>query len=295
VKEIMKFVVALALLVVGVAANANGEVDWSQVQNVHADGRVPVVPQSRNAPHGRITNGIIAEAKQFPYQVGLLMYMEGGAGWCGGTLISDRWIITAAHCTDALSTGVDVYLGAWDRTDRKEPNQQIIFVPKSYVIVHENWEPAALKNDISLIKLPVAIEFNDYIQPANLPKMSSSYSTYAGDMAIASGWGRTSDESQGATDKLRWVEVPIMTNSGCNTWFIGSINPSNICIKTTGGYSTCNGDSGGPLVLADGSRTLIGATSFGIALGCEVGWPGVFTRITSYLDWIHANTGIPAN
>jgi len=64
------------------------------------------------------------------------------------------------------------------------------------------------------------------------------------------------------------------------------------------GGSTCNGDSGGPLILNDGSNTLIGATSFGIAfsfgiaLGCERGWPGVFTRVTSYLDWIEAKTGV---
>lgn len=96
----------------------------------------------------------------------------------------------------------------------------------------------------------------------------------------------------GATDKLRWIEVPIISNSGCGTWFLGQVKSSNICIKTTGGISTCNGDSGGPLILADGSNTLIGATSFGIALGCERGWPGVFTRITSYLDWIKANSGV---
>lgn len=77
-----------------------------------------------------------------------------------------------------------------------------------------------------------------------------------------------------------------MTNSGCAPWYVGLVGSTNICIKTTGGISTCNGDSGGPLVLADGSNTLIGATSFGIAFGCERGWPGVFTRITSYLDWI---------
>ena len=83
-----------------------------------------------------------------------------------------------------------------------------------------------------------------------------------------------------------------MTNRGCSTWFLGSVKSTNICIKTTGGFSTCNGDSGGPLVLANEERTLIGITSYGIALGCEVGWPGVFTRVTSYLDWIKEKSGV---
>ncbi|KAH8355868.1 hypothetical protein KR093_004340 [Drosophila rubida] len=82
-----------------------------------------------------------------------------------------------------------------------------------------------------------------------------------------------------------------MNNSGCSPWFGGVVLSTNICIKTTGGISTCNGDSGGPLVSAE-SGVLIGATSFGIALGCQVGWPGVFTRITSYLDWIEVNSGV---
>ncbi|KAH8364002.1 hypothetical protein KR084_001405 [Drosophila pseudotakahashii] len=242
-------------------------------------------------PSGRITGGQLAEPNQFPYQVGLLLYVSGGAAWCGGTIISDRWIVTAAHCTDALTTGVDVYLGAHDRTNAKEKGQQIIFVETKNVIVHEDWIAETITNDISLIKLPVAIEFNDYIQPAKLPVKSNSYATYGGESAIASGWGKISDSATGATDVLQYAVVPIMNNSGCSPWYFGLVAGTNICIKTTGGTSTCNGDSGGPLVLNDGSNTLIGATSFGIALGCEVGWPGVFTRITSFLDWIEAKTG----
>lgn len=64
------------------------------------------------------------------------------------------------HSKFSRTTGVDVYLGAWDRTDATEKNQQIIFVSKKNVIVHENWDRSAIINDISLIKLPVPIEFN---------------------------------------------------------------------------------------------------------------------------------------
>ncbi|KAH8380333.1 hypothetical protein KR009_010035 [Drosophila setifemur] len=284
----MKFACATVLLLATIlGAQA---VDWSTVKNLNI-----VVPESNvharhSVPNGRITGGELAEPKQFPYQVGLLLYVTGGAAWCGGTLISDRWIITAAHCTDSLTTGVDVYLGAWDRTDAKEEGQQIIFVETKNVIVHEDWQPDTITNDISVIKLPVPIEFNEHIQPANLPVKSNTYESYSGEDGIASGWGKISDSATGATDILQFATMPIMANSGCSPWYLGLVGDTNICIKTTGGISTCNGDSGGPLVTKN--ATLIGATSFGIAFGCERGWPGVFTRITSYLDWIEKYTGV---
>ncbi|XP_039487757.1 brachyurin [Drosophila santomea] len=288
----MKFACATVVLLATILGAQS--VDWQSVKNLNIETPMPKV-HGETLPGGRITGGQIAEPNQFPYQVGLLLYVNGGAAWCGGTIISDRWIITAAHCTDSLTTGVDVYLGAHDRTNAKEVGQQIIFVETKNVIVHENWIAETITNDISLIKLPVPIEFNEYIQPAKLPVKSDSFNTYGGENAIASGWGKISDSATGATDILQYAKVPIMNNSGCSPWYFGLVADSNICIKTTGGISTCNGDSGGPLVLDDGSNTLIGATSFGIALGCEVGWPGVFTRITYYLDWIEAQTGVVNN
>lgn len=186
----MKFACASILLLVAVVgANA---VDWKSLKSLDIDPEVPLI-RRHGSPAGRITGGKTAGRNQFPYQAGLLLYVDGGAAWCGGTVISERYILTAAHCTDSLTTGVDVYLGAWDRTNKNEEGQQIIFVQAKNVIVHEQWDSSTLKNDISLIKLPVEIEFNEYIQPAKLPVKSGQYSTYAGEQAIASGWGKTTD------------------------------------------------------------------------------------------------------
>ncbi|XP_058975829.1 brachyurin-like [Musca domestica] len=251
---------------------------------------VPVMPMVEL--EGRITNGELAKAGQFPYQVGLSLVFGNQGAWCGGTLISNRWILTAAHCTDGAD-GVTVYLGAIDIKDNNEKGQQRIYTSKSNIIVHEHWEPSTLTNDISLIKLPVVIEFNERIQPAALPKMDGHYSTYEGDMVWASGWGRDSDAATSVSPVLRYIEVPVLKQSTCKTYYLGSVTDKMICISGKDGKSTCNGDSGGPLVYKhDGVNTVIGATSFGIALGCEKGWPGVFTRVTSYLDWIEEKSGV---
>ncbi|XP_058975828.1 brachyurin-like [Musca domestica] len=255
--------------------------------------RLPLVPvMPLEELEGRITNGELAKAGQFPYQVGLSLVFGNQGAWCGGTLISDRWILTAAHCTDGAD-GVTVYLGAIDIKDDHEKGQQRIYTSKSNIIVHEHWDPNTLSNDISLIKLPVVIEFNDRIQPAALPKMDGHYSTYEGDMVWASGWGKDSDAATSVSPLLRYIEVPVMKLSTCKTYYLGMVTEKMICISSKGGKSTCNGDSGGPLVYKhDGVNTVIGATSFGIALGCEKGWPGVFTRVTSYLDWIAEKSGV---
>ncbi|XP_055910850.1 uncharacterized protein LOC129945216 [Eupeodes corollae] len=280
----MKFLV-FVLCVASVAAT----IDWDTIVPVEETPFQPDVVGAKE--ESRITNGQIAEPKQFPYQAGLLLHLEKGSAWCGGTLISNQWVLTAAHCTDSI-VSVDVHLGMFDRLNRYEEGQKVIRVARANIIVHEHWNPSSVQNDISLIRLPYPVEFNEYIQAAQLPRLIGTPSNYVGVNSIASGWGRTSDSATGTTDKLRWIEVPIMDNSACASYYSGSVRDTNICISTKNAKSTCNGDSGGPLVLADRSNTIIGLTSFGVKLGCEQGWPGVFTRVSSYLIWIFQNSGV---
>lgn len=189
---------------------------------------------------------------------------------------------------------IEVFLGAWNRKDVQEVGQQRVFVGKRYMNTHEGWDTIETKNDIALIKLPAPIRFNAFIQPAQLPKYRAdgNYPTYDGVVATASGWGVTEEGSSPAI--LRFIQKPVMKTSTCTRYYFGKVNgDQQICISVTNKQSTCNGDSGGPLVIEeDGKPVLVGATSFGFVLGCQSGWPGVFTRITGYLKWIHSHTGL---
>ncbi|XP_017070555.1 serine protease 1-like [Drosophila eugracilis] len=250
---------------------------------------VPVHPRDSTAKpsiNGRITNGKNAVADQFPYQVGLSFLGLKGSWWCGGSIIDNSWVLTAAHCTSGASY-VTIYYGATVRTSP----QYTQTVSSSNWIQHENYVSLTVRNDISLIKTP-SVTFSASVNKIALPAIASRYSTYVGQTAVASGWGLTSDTASAVAKDLQYTDLTVIENSVCQKTFGSLVVTSRvICVATPKGTSTCQGDSGGPLAL---DSTLIGITSFGSPDGCEVGAPAAFTRVTSYLDWIKTNSGISA-
>ncbi|OXB79543.1 UNVERIFIED_CONTAM: hypothetical protein H355_000359 [Colinus virginianus] len=155
------------------------------------------------------------------------------------------------------------------------------------IIYHRNYKPKTMGNDIALMKLAVPLAFNGHIEPICLPNFGEQFPE--GKMCWVSGWGATV-EGGDTSDTMNYAGVPLISNRICNHRDVygGIITSSMLCAGfLKGGVDTCQGDSGGPLACEDMSIwKLVGTTSFGV--GCaEANKPGVYSRTTSFLGWIH--------
>lgn len=242
---------------------------------------------TKSEPDNRIINGIPAKRGQFPWQVAII---SDDNYFCGGSLISDTWVLTAAHCTDNRTSFV-VYLGTVHLIDRDSGSVTQV---TSKSIVHSEYNNTSFSNDIALIQLPEPVDFSLYISPVRLPSRSQLTTDFVGQTVRISGWGRVSDLSTNLPDTLQYADMSVISNLQCLDTFASYITGTKICVSTADKRSPCKGDSGGPLVIQedDGRYTEIGIVSFGHASGCQMGFPVVFTRVTSFLDWIEKNTGI---
>nr|AYV99582.1 venom polypeptide [Dolopus genitalis] len=255
---------------------------------------------SDEVPYGienRISGGVETKPHQIPYQVGMQMTkIRDGREiytWCGGSLIADNFVLTAAHCLYEAEAAV-IFLGAHNRRSLSEPGRILIAVDPDDWIIHEEYNPILTENDIALILLPKRVPLSKTIQTIRLPTLSENNENYVNSMAIISGWGRTGDSPDGAaSDVLRYVHRSIMTNEFCSNFF-PMFKRTQICVDGSRAQSACAGDSGGPLVVKNlnGENTLIGLTSYGRAEGCQKSFPVSYTRVSSYLGWISSKTGI---
>ncbi|XP_076042642.1 chymotrypsin BI-like isoform X2 [Oratosquilla oratoria] len=233
----------------------------------------------------RIVGGTEATPHAFPWQVALFL---DETSFCGGSLISDEWILTAAHCTSGR-TMVQIILGAHDLG--KYESTQVVMTSFDF-FEHEGWNPDLLGNDLALVRLPKKVIFNSYIQYVYLPHRSDQNDNMVGKIVTASGWGMPSDAAWGVLIKLRTVNIPVISNEECIK--ASGILPSKVlCTSGAGGRGACFGDSGGPLTYKTrGRREIRGVVSFETSEKCEDGTPNGYTSVTAYLDWIETKTGI---
>ncbi|XP_052837475.1 serine protease 3-like [Drosophila gunungcola] len=232
---------------------------------------------------GRITNGNVAAEGQVPYIVGVSLNSNGNWWWCGGSIIGNTWVLTAAHCV-AGADEASLYYGAINYNEpafRHTVSRENLIMYPGYV---------GLDHDLAMIRTP-HVDFYSLVNKIELPSLNERYNSYENNWAQASGWGAIYDGSNVVED-LRFVEVRVISVSDCQAYYGTETATENvICVDTPDGKSTCQGDSGGPLATREGDK-LIGVTSFGSIYGCQSGAPAGFTRVTNYLEWIKEVTGI---
>ncbi|KAK2848576.1 hypothetical protein Q5P01_008410 [Channa striata] len=236
--------------------------------------------------NNKIIGGQDAIPGSWPWQAGLY---KSGSLFCGGSLISSQWVLTAAHCFPrTTTTGLVVYLGRQSLATAS-PNEVSRTVAQ--VIKHASYNANTMNNDITLLKLSSAVTFTNYIMPVCVAATGSTF--HSGTNVWITGWGTTEDGN--LASNLREAEVPIVGNKQCNCdyGFIKILDNMMCAGIRAGGKDTCQGDSGGPMVVKQNGRWVqAGITSFGI--GCALAKiPGVYTRVSQYQSWI--NTQITSN
>jgi secreted trypsin-like serine protease len=220
-----------------------------------------------------IVGGIESAPDSWKFTVSLL-FKKGDIfyHYCGGSLIKDRWILTAAHCNP--SKGDLVIVG---RHDLRKQGGVVTQVER--VILHQ-FNPITGENDIALVRIgaPGA--------PA-LPKVRFGAPPDVGQFVTAVGWGALVDGGE-TSAVLRQVDVPVRDQSQCRNSYAPtgkSVTDMMVCAGEQS-KDSCSGDSGGPLL--DGAGLQVGIVSFGVGCGEET-HPGVYTRVDRYLEWIRAN------
>ncbi|XP_055592948.1 chymotrypsin BI-like [Uranotaenia lowii] len=228
---------------------------------------------------GRIVNGDPAGPGQFPFYAAVDILT---GYFCGGSIISNRWVLTAGHC-GVLGGNTDFKVGVGSL---RTPSD--IFYFSDGIHVHDDYDPWTLANDIALIHLSSDLIFTDYVQAVTLPSIgeANQFEDYNAEIV---GHGKTSDGASGVSPYLFYAVVSVIPNYYCKFYYGDFITDSVICAMGNSGQSTCNGDSGGPLVV---DNKLIGVISFVSGAGCGSGYPFGQTRVTSHRQWILNVSGV---
>lgn len=240
-----------------------------------------------------VVQGTNAPVGYYPWQAALFF---DGEFFCGGSLIDESYVVTAAHCFRGLNTEdasqFSVVLGD-NNIELDEGMEQRIQVSK--ITLHTEYEPVSSRNDIALLRLAKKPLINRFVNYICLPKNAEELEI--GRKCYVTGWGKTHVISDSSANLLQ-VDLPVVDRSVCavrNAFNNHVVTSNMIC----GGYndgstfkSACHGDSGGPFQCEDpntGKWILYGVVSWGSPQCNGLETYTVFTRVSKYISWIYKN------
>ncbi|XP_066143131.1 venom serine protease-like [Euwallacea fornicatus] len=231
----------------------------------------------------RIIGGVNTGVNEFPFMVALIY---NNNMWCGGSLISDRFVLTAAHCVvNKEATYFNLLVGDYDISTGSDTADSAIYRVSAYEI-HPDYDISTQKNDIALIQSSSQIYFGLSVGPVCLPFRYANQK-FAGQLVTLIGWGQTEFGGQ-VSNILQKTQVNVISNSQCASQQSESIIDSELCTYYQAETrDACQFDSGGPVVWLDPASQrfhLVGIISHGVA--CGIPAPAINTRVTEYLIWI---------
>ncbi|KAL5277041.1 hypothetical protein ACFFRR_002332 [Megaselia abdita] len=214
----------------------------------------------------RVIGGSDAQEGQFPYQVSLRV---SGRHVCGGTIISSKFLLTAAHCVENIKA-TDLYIRAGSIYN----NEGGVLINVVRTIIHEKYRKP--KFDVALLELDYPLEFDNDINFIPL----ATEEVQRGEAVIISGWGLQSEKGQ-IPDRLQWNTLTALSKKQCRRNF-GKNSKAILCLGHASGQSACYGDSGGPATYND---RLVGVSNFGVDK-CGSESPNGYAKVFFYHDWI---------
>uniref|UniRef100_A0A6P7FRE0 CLIP domain-containing serine protease n=1 Tax=Diabrotica virgifera virgifera TaxID=50390 RepID=A0A6P7FRE0_DIAVI len=284
------------------SGNSNTLPEWASISDRKICGFQEYDNEAYIFGHG----GIEAAINEHPWMA-LLGYTTrfGRIKWsCGGSLISNRYVLTAAHCVTGeveVQVGKVTYvkLGVHDKTKEitctkgGSCTEKAVTAGIESFFFHENYDAnnKVSSNDIAVIKLNQTVEYTAFIRPICLPESNNELSRND-DLEIA-GWGET---EYGSTNVKIKVELNFRTRDECMTAYRPvrlNLSDSQICAGGRRGIDSCEGDSGGPLLRR--SRINLyqwyqeGIVSIGNRDCGTEGLPGIYTKVYNFLPWIHSH------
>ncbi|XP_033114149.1 uncharacterized protein LOC117114582 [Anneissia japonica] len=257
------------------------------IETTTIDAETCGIKMTSSGVHARIVGGTNAKRGSWPWQAQLIL--KGGGHYCGGTLISEDYVISAAHCFARYSKDLfKVRLGEHDQRTTEGTEQTFDI---ECLFIHPKYDSDTTNNDIAVLKLKRksngGAQFGQYVMPACLPWPTNATEQFdAGHVCWTSGWGNT---GKNYPKILQEARIPLLSRSVCKKQNVygNKLTPKMFCAgHLKGGIDSCDGDSGGPLVCERaGVWTLYGVTSWGY--GCaKANAPGVYVKVSEYINWI---------
>lgn len=268
---------------------------------------IPICGRSDSKRAPFILHGNATEIGQWPWQAAIARQISDSNEWfilCGGALLTEEWVISAAHCvtTGATNKIIDpdnfkIYLGKYYRDDKL--NDDFVQERKAQEIhIHPDFDPHLFDSDIALIHLAEPVTLTARVQTVCLPSGSTTRENIVdGKIGVVTGWGL--NENKSYAQQLQQAVLPVVSYERCEKGYEEANLPLTVTANMfcAGSPQTksdaCSGDSGGPMVFADDTGRerkwiLEGITSWGSPVGCGIeGQYGGFTKVFNYLTWIH--------